>query len=432
MIKSFIEKCNHNKDKDAFRYIKKSSLKSKTYQELLHDVYRLCNLFEESGLKKNDKIIVFVSPSYELYCLMFAGLMYGINIIVIDSFKDKKKLKYMIELSNAEYVFVNRKTKFISRILLRNIKKIDITNYKKYNAVYHNYDVDDKSIVLTTFTSGTTGIPKPIHRSFLDFRKQIEILKKNYVFNETDVIVCMLPIYVLFSLFNGNTTCIVKQLNNCNINKLKGDVLLGKIADVLKINDKITRLKEVYLGGAYIYKNECQKIMNTFIGTKINYTYGSSEGVVIGRNTLNDFYFNNRFKLVEGLNVEIKDDVNNVGEIVISGNSVITSNSKHNTGDIGYIENNYIHILGRKKYSSLNDQFYNYVKDQEIRENFNLDKAFSVWYNNKSYVFTTKVIKNSGFLKVTKIPYDLKHQTKADYTKLINKYLNKNNNNKQK
>lgn len=425
MVKSFIELCNNNKHKDAFRYLKNSKLKCKKYSQLLDDIYRFCNLFIYNNLKPNDKIIVFVKPSYEFYCLMFAGIMYGINIIVIDSFKDLNKLNQMIKISNAKYVFVNNSTSLIAKFLFKGLKKINVSNYYKYSSNSFEPIEDLNRTVLTTFTSGTTGVPKIINRSFKDFTNQISIIKQSYTFNSHDVVVSMLPIYVLFSLFNGNTTCIIRKINNKNINMLKADILLGKISEILKIEEQILNIKEVYFGGAYIYKQEAKKILSTFPNSKVNYTYGASEGVVIGVNTINDYYQNTRFKIVDGINIEISDAVNNIGEIVISGDSVITNKKKHYTGDIGYLKDGYVHIVGRKKYSSLEDEFYNYSYDQRMRDLYNLDKAFSIYYNEKVYVFSNKHISKEGFIKVNKIPYDLKHKTKADYSKLIDKYLNK-------
>lgn len=423
MIKKFIERCNQNSTKDAFRYLEHRNLKSKTYGELLNDIYKMCNLFNDLGIKKGDKAIVFVMPSYEMYALMLAGLMYGINIVIMDSFKNKTKIKHMSELSKAKYLIVNKKTKFISNFIFKKIRKIDISNYYKYKCVPYDYILDSSQIVLTTFTSGTTGIPKEIDRSFKDFENQINVLTNNYDFNNHDVIICMLPIYVLFSLFNGNTTCMIKKIKKRNIDIFEGDVLLGKIADVLKINDIITRLKDVYLGGAFIYKSEAKKIIKTFPNSKIHYTYGASEGVLIGINDLSDFYQHNRFKIVKDVNVEIVDKINNVGEIVISGKSVLGLHNQHYTGDIGYSDSKYVYIVGRKKYSCLENCFYNYVHDQKIRDKYKIDKAFSIWYNNQSYIFVEKTLPGKEFVKVKKMPYDLKHQTKADYNSLINKYL---------
>ena len=51
-----------------------------------------------------------------------------------------------------------------------------------------------------------------------------------------------------------------------------------------------------------------------------------------------------------------------------------------------YIENGYLYLLGRKKYSSLEDKLYNYKVDQKVREEYNVDKAFTFWYNNQYYV----------------------------------------------
>ena len=423
MIERFINNCKFYKDKDAFRYLKNGKLKAIKFCQLLTDVYNYCNFFKEKGLKQNDKVVVFIMPSYQLYSLMIAGLMYGLNIIVIDNFKDQNKVNLMIKLSNAKYVFVNNKTNFIAKFILKNLNKINVSNVNKKESEEFKYQVNNNDIVLTTFTSGTTGNPKIINRSFFDLINQVTILKNNIEINKNDVVVCMLPIYVLFSLFNGNTTVILNKINQKNVDLVKADIILGKISNILKIKEIIKNIKKVYLGGAYIYKNEARKIIDCFENASINYIYGASEGVLIGINSLNDFYKYNRFKKVLGININIIDQVDNIGEILISGDCVLSEDGTHKTGDIGYCDDEYLYLVGRKKYSSLEHKFYNYLNDQKIREEYSLNKAFSLWYNNKSYVFYCGKCDNLDFIKVKKFKYDLKHKTKVDYLNLINEYL---------
>lgn len=423
MIQKFVNICNNNKSKDAFRYLRKNKIITKTFEELLNDAYRYCNLFNYLGLEKKEKIIVFLLPSYEFYTLLIAGMMYGINLVIIDDFREKNKVKLMVESVKSKYVFVNNKTKLVAKFIFNGLKLININSFLKYKCAYFKGDINKNDICLTTFTSGTTGIPKVINRTFSDLEKQVELIYNNFTIDQNDVNICMLPIYVLFSLFNGNTTCIIKKINNKNIRLLKGNIILGKINKILKIKDRIIGIKKLYLGGAYIYKNEAKRIIEIFPQTEINYIYGASEGVVIGINYLNDFLQYQRFNIVKGINVNIIDSVNGIGEIVINGKSVLSKDLSHKTGDIGFIDKKYIYVYGRKKYSSLTNLFYNYLADERIRERYNLNKAFTLWYNDRIVVFYSGKRKINGLIKIKRFPYDLKHKTKVDYNKLIEKYL---------
>jgi long-subunit acyl-CoA synthetase (AMP-forming) len=286
---------------------------------------------------------------------MLASLMYGINIVVLDSFKNKNKREKMIKLSNAKYVFTNNKTHLLSKILFKGLKSININDYQKESKEIFNYDVNKQNTVLTTFTSGTTGIPKIINRSFIDLEKQVELLNQNFELDEKDTIICMLPIYILFSIFSGFTTCITNKITNKQVEKLKANIILGKISKVLNIKEKITKIKKVYLGGAYIYNEEATTILNTFPNANIYYIYGASEVVIMGINNLLDFKNHKRFKIANGIELNIIDNIEKVGEIKAKGTSL---KNEHCTGDIGYIEDNYLYVLGRKKYSSLENKLY--------------------------------------------------------------------------
>ena len=355
---------------------------------------------------------------------MLAGLMYGLNIVVIDDFSSKQKVELMVKNSVSKYVFVNHKTSLIATFLFKGLKKINIDKCIRYNTVYNFQENQDKTqIVLTTFTSGTTGNCKLINRSFSDLEKQVKLIKDNFLINNDDVIVCMLPIYVLFSLFNGNTTCVLKKICENNLLKVKGNIILGKIANILNVEEKMESVEKLYLGGAYIYQDEANKILRTFCNADISYVYGASEGAIIGINKLSDYVVNKRFKFIKGINVEIIEEVNNAGEIVITGDSVLSNEHYHKTGDIGYIKEEYLYILGRKKYSSLADCFYNYVNDEVVRKKYNLSKAFSIWFNGREYIFYEGKKKIKGLTRVRKMPYDLKHKTKVDYKKFIDNYM---------
>lgn len=196
MINQFLKTCELNDKKDAFRWIRNNKLYRKTFEELLDDVNRFCNLFKKNNLKTSDKIILFVKPSYEMYVTILASMSYGLNIVVIDSFNNSTRLKEMINISKAQYIFINNDTRLIANFIFGSFKKINISQFHKYSSNFKQYLFENNNIVLTTFTSGTTGTPKIISRSFNDLSLQIKLLMKNYTLNKDDVVISLLPIYV--------------------------------------------------------------------------------------------------------------------------------------------------------------------------------------------------------------------------------------------
>ena len=82
-----------------------------------------------------------------------------------------------------------------------------------------------------------------------------------------------------------------------------------------------------------------------------------------------------------------------------------------------------LYVYGRKKYSCLEKNFYNYITDNKLLEENNCENIFTFSYNNNIYVAYSGTINNQlndyCYLKFKKVPVDIKHQTKADYNKVI-------------
>ena len=401
LVSDFISLCKDNLNV-AFIYKNKKI----AYQKLYEDIFKMIEVFKNNNLNPGDKVLLFIFPSYNFYLTMLASIYYGLNIVVIDSFKDKKRVKDLIDISNIKYCFIDGKTNLLKAILPR-LYFINIFNYKKNNGVVIDY-INYGNTVLTTFTSGTTGVPKAINRSINDLEKQVNLLLDNICFDDSSTILCGLPIYMLLILILGKTAIIDNKINY----KYSYDTVLMPIEKVLKNKNVNKNVKYMFLGGAILYRKEVERIKYLYPNANVNYVYGSSEGVLIAAVNLNDFN-NLTFKnKILGIDVELVD-----GEIMISGDSILTESKSHLTGDLGFFNDNGLKILGRKKYS--NADFYNYVYDEMIlNENPFVKKGFSFWYNCVNFVYEGKLsVKrdNVRYYKFRKLPMDNKHKTKLDY-----------------
>ena len=197
LVSDFISLCKDNLNV-AFIYKNKKI----AYQKLYEDIFKMIEVFKNNNLNPGDKVLLFIFPSYNFYLTMLASIYYGLNIVVIDSFKDKKRVKDLIDISNIKYCFIDGKTNLLKAILPR-LYFINIFNYKKNNGVVIDY-INYGNTVLTTFTSGTTGVPKAINRSINDLEKQVNLLLDNICFDDSSTILCGLPIYMLLILININ------------------------------------------------------------------------------------------------------------------------------------------------------------------------------------------------------------------------------------
>ena len=88
IVNKFIENSQNN-NKIALIYKNKKI----SYDNLLKDIFKMINLFKSHNLKPNDKVLLFIIPSYNFYLCMLASIYYGLNIIVPLSFKQSYILK---------------------------------------------------------------------------------------------------------------------------------------------------------------------------------------------------------------------------------------------------------------------------------------------------------------------------------------------------
>lgn len=435
MIDTFETMIKKYGDKDALVYLEGNKIKRKTFSEFKMDILKMISLFKKNNLKQGDKVILFILPSYEFYLFLFAGIYYQLNLIVIDSFKNKRRLKSMIKQADSKFIATNHQTRFISKFFFdKNIFRLSIDNYHQFLNTPFTPCIDDSKTILTTFTSGSTGNPKMIQRSLKVLKTQADLVLNHISFDNNSSVVGLLPIYSLFALYQGVTVLIARKINKKSYKLFEKELpnfIFGSITKLLKIKKPILSIKKGYTGGAIIYLNEAKQILNNFPNGEIDYIYGASEGALIYKTTINK-YLSNFDKTPFCFDEKIKDveviidnpNQDGIGEICIKGKSIISVNHQHHTGDLGSIIEDKLLIVGRKKCSSFKDGFYNYIEDQQIRnENPQVKLAFSFIFNDKYYVvYNGKLsIKKDGYTyyKLKRIPLDQKHQTKLNYEETI-------------
>lgn len=422
MIKTFINTCIEKNEKTAFIINDKSI----SFNTLLDDVYKTVNLFEKNGLKRGDKALLLVLPSYQFFVLTFACIYYGINLHILDSYKDKNRIIETIEDFNIKTIFCDNLTRFSKVIFPQNAKFVNVSKLKNCESLPLTPNRDENLTVLTTFTSGTTGKPKPIERSISFFKEQCQTVLNNVKCKDSSIVYGGLPIYALFTVYNGVTCCWNKKPTEKLFQKHKIDTVYAPIASLLKINKSCNTVKQTYMGGAKLYSNEIEKLVKTFPNAKPSYVYGASECAIIGITDL-DYYRANHLAIktiAKGVEINlINKDKNGVGNVLVNGTGVLNKKTGFLSNDLGYFDQSGLHIVGRSKYSKVDA--YNYLLDDEIlRLNPKIFRGFSFCYEEKIYFCYQGRLSNAKdgviFVKFRKLPMDEKHKTKLDYTKTIN------------
>ncbi|MBE6635562.1 MAG: long-chain fatty acid--CoA ligase [Ruminococcaceae bacterium] len=422
MINKFIKTCKEKGDKTAFVCGKRKV----SFDLLLSDVFKTVNLIKAKGLSKESRVLLFVMPSYEFYVLLFACIYYGVNVVVMDSYKNFGRIRKIMSDHGIKSVFCNRLTRIAKFNFGSDIEFINVSDYHKYSDTPESVNVDKNKIVLTTFTSGTTGNPKPIERSIKSLEKQIDIVLRNIEMNDGDIVYAGLPIYVLFVVYSGLTCVISKKIRKSELNSLGVTAVLAPIAKLLGVKAPLPFIKKVFFGGAMLCEKDAEYLRSAFPFAESTYIYGSSECVFMARSTL-EHYLAHNFALkydIDGVELSIVDqDSNGIGRIKAVGDVVLTEDREIVGSDIGYFDEYGLHIVGRIQYSS--STHYNYVEDNRLlRENTKVKKGFSFAYEGKKYFCYQGRLSNEYSdiicVRFRRLPMDPKHKTKLDYVKVIN------------
>ena len=406
-INEFLRFCKGN---EKIAIIDKN--KEVSFGKFSEDCFKMQTFLGEK-LPRGEKALVFVYPfSYLFYVLIFGGIMAGVNLLIIDSFADKNRTKKMTELAGCNYALTGGVTRFLG-FKLPKLKIIDAGKFKLYEKTSADYG----KASVTTFTSGTTGFPKPVERSADFLLDQADFIKNNIKLSGEEIVYCGLPMYSVLSVFSGYTTVISGKIN---------PEVTAVITSIRKaLSFPVCRgVTNCFLGGAILYGEEAEKISSVFPRARVAYVYGATESALMYKTTL-DKYRKDLFSFdekIDGVTVGIENEnFEGVGEISVKGNIVIAE-KKHFTGDIGKISDGKLYVYGRKKYSMPEIGFYNYIADEKIREdNKNVKAAFGFALGGKIYVvYKGKLtVKNPDYIyfKVRNMPYDAKHKTKLDYKK---------------
>ena len=431
LIQEFIQKAKDN-PKTAFICPQKTGAKKISFNEFLDDIF-LMNSFLKENTRGNNILLFSYPYNYLFFVSIFSCFFLGKNIVIIDSFGDRKKTKLMMQSASLTDILTDNVTKNLGFLLPGKNKKLNVKNFKKQaqkNPLKNRSELikqitqASKTASITTFTSGTTGVPKKITRDLSFLQSQVNLIFNNMQALHDDLVYGLLPVYTLLAVFMNHTCLVTRKIKLCN--KYNVSMMLVPIKKVQKIKQPLKTIKRTFLGGAILYKKEADFILQKLPSSQIVYVYGASEGAVIYKTELKD-YAQNLFTFnvkSNGIDVEILNpDSEGVGEIVIKGETVIGENHTHNTGDYGKLQNQKLIIVGRKKYSSSALHFYNYEYDETLRsQNPHLKVAFSFYLNGKIHVAYSGCLKKEPgiiYHHFFRLPYDQKHKTKLDYAKVI-------------
>jgi len=263
----------------------------------------------------------------------------------------------------------------------------------EYNDIFNNYqnkelelfDFEIKDINKCSkivFSSGTTSNPKAVMLSLKNIFAGWESLQRRTKFYETDVIYLFLPLHhtyagiynFLYSLISGLTIYLSSGIEN--ISKELQEVnptifcsvplIYRKIYEVAQDNLKYAfgnKIRFLYSGGSPFPKEIREVYLKNNLSLLEAYALTETASS-FSIDYLDDKDINSVGTIFEDIDVIVKDkDENGIGEIAVKGDNIFLGyynneeatkkafdkNNYFLTGDLGYIKNNKLYLIGRKK-----------------------------------------------------------------------------------
>ena len=130
-----------------------------TYGEFFSSIMHCKEKLQDLVLQKGDTICLLMNNSPELVILYFGSLLLGLSIVPLDHLTGKNDLKEILSQINYKKI-ISDNNQFVENVTPSNYFKSMNNDSISSSKVQIFDDIHYKIPFLTTFTSGSTGMPK--------------------------------------------------------------------------------------------------------------------------------------------------------------------------------------------------------------------------------------------------------------------------------
>ena len=375
-----------------------------TAKQIIEKSLDLAKNLHQCQFHKGDKVVLALEPSIDFIIILYACMLLGAQIAIIDPHMGKIHYQAMLRQFNPSWAFVDGRLILLQEhpilrylylkfkpngIYLPVNKQINTVacgiNFPLFTPKYtlkslyksnyegiHWEEIKSEDPFLVVYTSGTTSVPKAVVHSYKNISASLSAVEKILNLQRADNIATHLPHFVLLAVQSGMIAHIWKEnwsparklqyIKNNNIQSLfqPPSELLPLIEWSLKKGLKLpNNLKHIMLGSAPVYPSFLRVLYELGPESlKVTCIYGMTEHLIVsytdGRTklsvdpSLGDFVGNP----IENVTI----DLNNKGNLLVSSPQLFlryfhqsSRNESHDTGDIVTLVDNNIYLQGRDK-----------------------------------------------------------------------------------
>ncbi len=272
-------------------------------------VGRIAQGLKEMGLKKDDKVIIFIPMSLYLYSAMFAVQKIGAVAVFLDSWARRDQMGVAVNVVNPKAIISVEMAfdylKEVPEIQDIPLKIVAGPHKKEYSETLESLMVTDgyaasepvkkEQTALITFTTGSSGTPKGADRSHRFLAAQHYALNRHLPYNKGDADLPAFPIFSLNNLAAGvktvipafdvgspkpeDATLLLKQFQETNTTAttLSPSLLRTLYQHCLENDITLPQLKRIVTGGAPVSRDDIVASKKIAPNAEILVLYGSTE-----------------------------------------------------------------------------------------------------------------------------------------------------------
>ena len=299
----------HNHDTTGSTLLEHTSI---SFGELNDQVKRTATGLLQLGIRRGDRVIVFVPMSPWMYIAMFAVMRIGAAAVFIDSWGRHKQLGDCAKIVEPQAVistapffsFCTQSSdlaaleKVKTKIVVgetQNINHIRLEELAQLDGVTEICPVGQEETALITFTTGSSGTPKGANRTHRFLAAQHYALNTCIPYDEHDIDLPAFPVFSLNNVASGvpsvlpavdlgvpqsnDAEILLAQLQACQVNCTTLSVyLLDTVARLCATRkETLPRMKRVVTGGAPIGVDVLMRFKRASPTASIWILYGSTE-----------------------------------------------------------------------------------------------------------------------------------------------------------
>ncbi|MCE3295789.1 MAG: hypothetical protein K0R65_1503 [Crocinitomicaceae bacterium] len=294
IVSHFLEQADKFPDKIAIQYQDQAI----SYARLKSEVIQTAACFHSKGIKKGDRVLVFVPMSIDLYRNVLALFHLGATAVFLDEWVSKKRLEACCDVAQCNAFIGVFKIRLLS-IFSPGLRKIPIKLGSKLkgsaNTAFQPENTFRGDTALITFTTGSTGTPKAAKRTHGFLNEQFKALIDKIQPRPDDIDLTTLPVVLLINLGVGSTSvisafkaakpqktdfsAISAIIDRFRVNRIiASPYFMLELAKYTQQNKRtLNTLKQLFTGGAPVFQREATLIMDGIPSCKLEIVYGSTE-----------------------------------------------------------------------------------------------------------------------------------------------------------